>query len=578
MEYAPFQEVASRFSQVPPEEFIRSVVFIAPSGKVFSGAQAVFRTLAYAPGHGWMLWMYERIPAAGSLCEWFYCFVAGHRAFFSRLVRILWGKQVEPPSYILTRWVFLRLLGVIYLIAFVSLWRQLAGLIGSRGILPAAEFLRFVKSSLGPERYWLLPTLAWVSPSDGFLKFLALGGAVGSLLLIAGVATMPVLAILWLSYLSLATVGQVFLQFQWDALLLETGFLATLFAPWQLWPRRSCETRPSSLVLWLFRLLLFRLIFSSGAMKLLSGDPTWRNLTALSFHYETQPLPTPLGWYMHQLPLWFHKLSVAVTFSIELGVPFLIFSPRRLRFFAAFSLIFLQILIALTGNYTFFSLLTVALCLLLLDDQALRRCLGWKRMKATDQAGDFRSETRARRWIVTTLGVLILLGGLLQVGTMFLGGRWGQRIPRWFQAPHIVNHYGLFAVMTTSRPEIVVEGSNDGQTWLVYEFKYKPGDIMRPPPWVAPHQPRLDWQLWFAALRSYQQNPWFANFMLRVLEGSPEVLALLDRNPFPGGPPRYVRALLYEYHFTGLAEKCAHGAWWRRELKGLYFPVVTLRR
>jgi len=581
VDYAPFQEAADRFPEIPREEFERSVQLITPQGEVFRGAEAVFRTLALAPGLGSMLWIYRNLPGAAWLSERVYGWIAGHRAFASQLTRLLWGKRPEPPSHVLVRSVFLRFLGVIYLIAFLSLWRQLPGLVGSQGILPAAEFLARIRSVLeGPGRYWFFPTLAWLDSSDGFLQFLALGGAAASLFAIAGVAPLPVLAILWLFYLSLATIGGVFLRFQWDALLLETGFLAILFAPGRLRPNLAREAQPSRLVLWLLRLLLFRLIFCSGAAKLLSGDPTWRHLSALSFHYETQPLPTPLAWYAHQLPLWFQKSSAAAMFFIELAVPWLIFSPRRLRFLAALVIVFLQVLIALTGNYAFFNLLTVALCLLLFDDQALR---GWLPQKLGNkgQAAGSTSESRVRRAVVAVIGLPLLLAGLVQPLLLF----W-QTKPLWsaaqllglLQPLQVVNHYGLFSVMTTSRPEIVIEGSNDANNWQAYEFRYKPGDLSRSPPWVAPHQPRLDWQLWFAALGDYQQNPWFANLMARLLQGSPPVLALLGKNPFPGNPPRYLRAWVYEYHFSGPAARRSRGVWWQRESKGLYFPPVTLRR
>lgn len=580
VQFAPFQEVAGQFPQIPLEDFKKSVQLILPSGKVLCGAHAVFQTLAFVPGNQWKLWMYRHLPGAASVCEWVYRVVASHRTFFFGLTKICWGKHFEKPSYILTRWLFLRLLAVVYFIAFISLLPQISGLIGSNGILPAAHYLQLVKENFGIERYWFFPNLAWLNPSDTFLQFLALGGALLSLLLLLGVAVVPVLTLLWTFYLSLVVVGQDFMSFQWDILLLETGFLAIFFAPLRISPHLSRESDPSRTVLWLLRLLLFRLIFSSGAVKLLSGDPTWSNLTALQYHYETQPLPTPLAWYAHQWPASLHRISVLFIFFVELVTPFLIFTPRRLRFFAAGMMVSSQIVIGLTGNYTFFNLLTVALCLLLLDDAFLGQWLP-KRLtyKATPSA-ERPVEPRLKRYLVAPVAIMIVFLGLLQIAELF-GAR---RLPRpalkfqsWLSPFHVVNGYGLFAVMTTSRPEIVVEGSRDGETWLAYEFKYKPGDLKRPPPWVEPHQPRLDWQMWFAALGSYQNTRWFVNFMLRLLQGSPQVLGLLAKNPFPDGPPPYVRAELYDYHFTDRATRRANGTWWRRELKGLYFPVVSLK-
>ena len=480
------------------------------------------------------------------------------------------------------------MLGVVYFIAFLSLWSQIAGLIGAHGILPAHTLLEAVGKSFGAERYRLFPTLAWLDSSDGFLKFLAGSGAALSVLVILGVSTGPILLLLWLFYLSSVTTGRDFMAFQWDALLLEAGFLSIFFAPWQFlephWKtpgRFFSASPPSTTLLWLLRWLLFRLTFMSGVVKLWSGDPTWRHLTALNFHYETQPLPTPIAWYAHQLPRWFQKLSVAGVFFLELAVPFLIFAPRRPRLVAAGLMCSLQFLLALTGNYAFFNLLTVALCLLLLDDRFLRRFVPRPMVGRLLEAMKQRKYPRFHRRLTAALAVFIVGISAVQLTEQFTRGRNILRpaieVLRWLAPFQIVNSYGLFAVMTTSRPEIIVEGSQDGQTWLEYEFKYKPGDVKRAPLLVAPHQPRLDWQMWFAALGNYQENPWFVNFMVRLLEGSPEVLALLEKNPFPSAPPRYVRALVYNYHFTDFATRRATGTWWRREFRGTYFPVASLR-
>jgi len=395
-----------------------------------------------------------------------------------------------------------------------------------------------------------------------------------------GIAPAPCLALLWLIYLSLVTVGRDFYGFQWDNLLLETGFLAIFFAPLQLLPRPSREASPSRIVLWLLRLLLFKLIFSSGCVKLLSGDPNWRNLTALTFHYQTQPLPTWIGWYANQLPLWFQKFSCAAMFGIELGAPWLIFAPRRLRFLGGASIAFLQILILLTGNYTFFNFLTLALCLLLLDDFALGKFVP-PQFRARFTIRDSRfTPSLWHRLVTIPLAAVVLVVSLFQMISMF-GVRSNVLVPiavadEWLQPFRTVNSYGLFAVMTTERREIVVEGSNDGTNWLAYEFKFKPGDVNRRPEFVEPFQPRLDWQMWFAALGNYQGNPWFEDFCERLLQGSPDVLALLEKNPFLQKPPSYIRAEFYDYRFTTFAERRATGAWWKRELIGEYLPPVSL--
>ncbi len=490
----------------------------------------------------------------------------------------------RKPTYVLVRWVFLRLLGIVYLIAFLSVGRQLGGLVGSRGIEPAADLMRaaheqFDARGVGLRRYLLLPTLTWISVSDGFLRGLWVAGAVLSLALIFEVAPVPMLAALWLLYLSLTVVGRDFLSFQWDALLLETGLLAVFFAPPGLLPRRAGESPPSPIALWLLRWLLFRLMFGSGLVKLASGDPNWRRLTALEVHYETQPLPTWIGYYAHHLPAWFQRFSCGVMFAIEVGLPLLIVAPRRLRLWACAGLVFLQALIAATGNYCFFNLLAVTLCLLLLDDAVVARLLPAKLRRLAP-----RIEPAAPSW---PKWVLFPVAGVLGLVTIaeFVGGFIAVPWPapaialvRALRPLDSTNTYGLFAVMTTVRNEIIVEGSDDGGHWLPYEFKYKPGDVERRPGFVEPHQPRLDWQMWFAALGDVRSNPWFIEFCRRLLEGSPPVLALLRTNPFPHAPPHYVRAMLYTYRFTTLAEHRATGAWWKRQLLGLYLPPIALNQ
>lgn len=575
VDYAPYQEVAGQFPEIPLEKFQASVQLIESDGKVTGGAEAVFRTLASAPGRGRLFWMYQHIPGFRSITEWGYRLVARNRPFFSSLTRFFWGNEFRPATYFFTRWLFLRALGIIYLIAFVSLGIQVLGLVGENGITPAQSFLKAVAERFGPERFWLLPTLCWLNAGDFFLQFLCGGGALLSIGLIIGFAEVPLLILLWMFYLSLATVCGEFLSFQWDILLLETGFLSIFFASLGVGPKSFRISPPSHWTLWLLRWLLFRLTFMSGAVKLTSGDPAWRSLTAMTYHYETQPLPTWIGWYAHQWPVWFQKISTVGMFVIELAVPFLIFAPRRLRMLGGAAMIGLQILILLTGNYCFFNLLTIALCLLLYDDSFWPKWL--RHWSEPDLSRPLR---RWPKWLLAPLAVLILIVSTMQLLGM---SRWRIDWPRplfalhrWVEPFHIVSGYGLFAVMTTSRSEIVVEGSKDAENWQEYEFKYKPGGLAVRPGFVQPHQPRLDWQMWFAALGSYHENPWFISFCIRLLQGSPEVLGLIKKNPFPDRPPRFVRALVYDYHFTDAAARREKGTWWRRELKGLYCPVISL--
>ncbi|HVM61546.1 MAG TPA: lipase maturation factor family protein [Verrucomicrobiae bacterium] len=585
VEYVPFQHpsVAERFPELPREQCEQSVQLIDTDGSMYSAGDAVFRTLAFAPRHRWPLEMYRSVPGVAVVTESFYHFVAKHRTGFSFLTRLLWGQHVEQPTHFLTRWLFLRLLGLAYLFAFLSLWTQVDGLIGRHGIMPAAHLMDlariWVQEPNGWSIHWQMPTLCWFSASDGFLHFLCAGGTILSLLVIFGFAPAPALATLWLFYLSLSVVGDIFLGYQWDALLLETSLLAIFFAPLQLLPDLKREAPPSRIVLWLLRWLLFRLMFASGVVKLATHDPTWRSLTALTFHYETQPLPTWIAWYANQLPLWFQKFSCAVMFAIELGTPFLIFTPRRLRFVAAGAITLLMLLIAAAGNYCFFNLLTIALGVLLLDDAALQRFVPVRWRNLQPKPGRLRWPN----WVTVPLALIVL-----PVTSMTLASAFREEIAWPFPMVELYdilsptrsfNGYGLFAFMTTVRPEIVIEGSDDAQTWRPYEFKYKPGDLNHRPAFIEPFQPRLDWQMWFEALRVGRARPsqWFLSFCEKLLRGQPEVLALLKTNPFPNAPPRYVRAMVYDYHFTTFAQRRDTGAWWRRTLLGPYCPVLSLK-
>ncbi len=556
--YAPSQEVGSRYPQIPARSFSESVQLVMPGGEVLSGARAVFVTLTYAPGMAWLIWVYNHVPGFAPVSEAAYRLIAAHRTLFYRLTLLTFGKRVMPLKFAKVEWLFLRLLAAIYLIAFASLAFQITGLIGEHGILPLGGYLDAVSKTLGVRGYWSMPAIFWIAHGDGFVKAVTVAGAALAAALLPGILKGAwerlLLASLYLLYLSLCSAGQDFLSFQWDSLLLETGFLAIFLGN-------------SKVVALLFRWLLFRLMFLSGVVKLTSHDPSWGNWSAIAFHYLTQPLPTPLAWYMYQLPRGFQRFSTITVLAIEIAVPFLFFAPRLWRFWGAGLALFLQALIFLSGNYTFFNLLTISLCVFLFDDRAFERV----RLPARS------ARTGAMAvWAVT---IVILVLSVSELGEMFFDSS-SEPVNAVVQiaAPfQIANTYGLFASMTITRPEILVQGSNDGVTWLDYEFPYKPGDLRRPPHWVAPYQPRLDWQMWFAALSGYRATPWFTNLMVRLLQGSPDVLGLLRKNPFPNAPPKYVRAELFDYSFTDFAARRATGDWWMRKPRGLYFPQISLQ-
>src|SRR5438874_4915998 len=581
VDYEISQKVGDRFPEIPREQFERSVIYVETDGAVFSGAEAVFRSLRCRSSKTWLAWSYYHVRGFASVSESFYEIISSHRDFGSAITRLLWGDDVRPPTYFVARRWFLRALGLTYLIAFVSLWMQIDGLIGSNGVTPVSAFLAAVRGELGPRALSILPTFCWLNSDNAFLHFLCGGGVVLSLLLIFGIAPAVSLIALFAFYLSLTIAGQTFLSFQWDILLLEAGFLSIFLAPWQLWPKPGREPPVSRAGFFLLKLLLFKLMVMSGVVKLTSGDDCWWSLAALDYHYWSQPLPTVFAWWADQNPEWFKHFSVAFCLIVEIIVPVFFWTPRRLRLTACGLVVFLQIAIAVTGNYCFFNLLTIALCLLLIDDAVWRRRRG--ALQADEETRAVVSASMGHRLSILAAAIVVIVTLPLNAWLIFTAfkpeAKWPRSLVFFYEQVEtfrIANSYGLFRVMTKDRREIVIEGSADGIDWQPYEFKWKPGDVLRAPGWCAPHQPRLDWQMWFAALGSYQQNPWFIQTVISLLRGKPEVAALFQRNPFPQSAPRYVRATFYRYRFTTVQEHRQTGAWWKRQELGEYLPSISL--
>jgi len=561
--YRPYQEVASQYPQIRRADFQRAVQYIA-GDRLASAAEASFLTLSHAPGQGFWLTLYRRLPGFAAMAEWIYAFIAAHRSAFHRVSLFLWGREHEPPRYDLVSFVFLRLLGLIYLAAFVSFGVQALGLIGSQGILPIAGLVKLIGSSAGVERFFVMPMLFWINASDLAIRLVCWAGAGFALLLIFNVLPRLCLLALYVLYLSLLYGGQTFMSFQWDTFLLETGFLSLLL---------SFAQKPG---IWLLRWLLFRFMFMSGVVKLLSGDAHWWNLSALSYHFYTQPLPTPLAWYAAHWQPSVLKVLTAGVFFVELLLPFLIFCPRRLRFLAAFGILLLQSCILITGNYNWFNLQTMLLCLVLFDDAALRKCLPQRLVQALSRRIRQRS-SKAVSIVVGAWGLLLVFLSLVQMDVRFGGNppTAVRYLDQLLEPMRMTSSYGLFAVMTTERNEIIIEGSDDGTEWREYEFRYKPGDVTRRPPWNIPHQPRLDWQMWFAALDDPRRLNWFPHFLERLLQNEPTVTGLLEKNPFAAKAPQYIRAEFYDYTFSS-GEELHQGLWWQRRSVGSYFPVVRL--
>ena len=461
-------------------------------------------------------------------------------------------------AFLSARRVFSAVFGFAFSAAFLSIAGQVRGLFGERGIMPAGEFLKAVHSQLGARAFWEVPSLCWLGAGDGFLVALCIVGAVLSLAIALGFAPGASALGCWAIYLSLCSVGSPFLNFQWDALLIETALLSAFWLPWRPRPDWGNETPGQKLARWLIWWLLARLMFESALVKLTWGDETWWSLSALDFHFETQPLPLATAWYAHHAPRWLLRVATSVMFVIEFAAPFLILAPRRWRHGGGLALIALQIGIAATGNYACFNLLSIALCIPLFDDDFFP---ARPRIAPVKMPGFTK-----RRTALAIACAVLTLPGLIQ----------GFRVdcPQPLAALRSFNGYGLFRVMTTQRPEVVIEGSNDGATWSEYAFPWKPGDVRRSPALVAPHQPRVDWQMWFAALGDVRSNPWLVNLLARTLQGSPEVLAFYEWNPFPNHPPRFMRAVLYDYRFTRAGES----GWWHREKRGIYCPPISLTK
>ncbi|MFQ5876667.1 MAG: lipase maturation factor family protein [Acidobacteriota bacterium] len=481
----------------------------------------------------------------------------------------------EAPSYWLTRFVILRLLGLVYFVAFFSLARQVLPLIGSDGLLPVGHFLGRVQAHFGSrlEGFLRLPGLFWLDASDPFLLSTAYAGAALSLVVLLGFANGLVLAFLWALYLSFVAIGQDWYSYGWEIQLLETGFLAIFLTPLldgRPFPRRP----PPAPVFWLYRWLIFRIMLGAGLIKL-RGDSCWRDLTCLDYHYETQPIPNPLSRVLHFMPRWFQRLGVLFNHLVELVVPWPAFGPRTLRHLAGILLVLFQVILILSGNLAFLNWLTIIPALACFDDSLLRRVLPRRLVERAERAAAAARGSRAQTAAVALLTVLVAVLSLNPLGNL-LSSR--QMMNTSFDPLHLVNTYGAFGSVGRERREIVFEGTDEPvpaarARWREYEFKCKPGNPYRRPCVITPYHYRLDWQIWFAAMSTPERYPWTLHFVWKLLHNDPGALGLLAGNPFPGSPPRFVRAVLYRYRFAPPGDP--GGAWWRRERIAIWIPPVS---
>jgi hypothetical protein len=466
----------------------------------------------------------------------------------------------EAANYWLSRFLFQRGLALVYLIAFLVALNQFRPLLGEHGLLPVPNFVKQAPFADSPSLFYLFP-------KDAAFAAAAWGGIALSLAALIGLSgrlsvgfSMAIWAALWALYISFVNVGQVFYGYGWETMLLEAGFCAIFLG--------EGATAPNMIPLWILRWMEFRVMFGAGLIKL-RGDSCWRDLTCLDYHYETQPIPNPLSWYFHALPKWALHGGVAFNHFIEIVVPFGYFLPQPFATIAGALTILFQCMLMLSGNLSFLNLLTVVLAIPMLDGRLLARFMPHAPM--LHEAGRWHEYA-----VLGYAAVVVLLS--IRPAINLVSSR--QLMNASFEPLHLVNTYGAFGSIGRTRYEIVVEGSSDAAmldgSWRAYEFRGKPGDPLRMPPQIAPYQLRLDWQMWFAAMSRYTDEPWFVNFAAKLLEGDSAVLSLMRTNPFPDTPPRFVRARLYRYRFSTGAERTKSGAWWQRELVGLWFPAVSL--
>ncbi len=486
-----------------------------------------------------------------------------------------WFADSEGPmGYWLTRFVILRLLGLVYLVAFLAAANQLVPLIGHDGLLPADLWLRNLADHFGSRSagFFNVPSVFWWGISDGGLLVVAWIGAGLSLAVLLGYANSIVLLLLWVLYTSIVNVGQLWYSYGWEIQLLETGFLAVFLCPLldgRPFPRRA----PPVVVVWLYRWLIFRIMLGAGLIKL-RGDACWRDLTCLYYHYETQPIPNPLSWWLHFCPAWFHRLGTLWNHIIELAVPWFAFGPRPARHVAGILMAGFQVVLILSGNLSFLNWLTIVPCLACLDDTFWARILPRSLVERAIRAAESAERSCPQEIAAIALAAVV---AALSVDPVLNLIEPGQVMNTSFNRLNLVNTYGAFGTVGRERMEIVFEGTSnaspDFAVWREYEFKAKPGDLRRRPVIVAPYQPRIDWQIWFAAMATPNQYPWTVHFVWKLLHNDPGTLSLIAGNPFPAEPPRYVRAVLYRYRFTQPGEGAS---WWKRERLGLWLPPISL--
>ncbi|XP_075021587.1 lipase maturation factor 1 isoform X2 [Calonectris borealis] len=514
------------------------------------------------------------------------------------------GSRAGPPppgTFWLTRIVLLRSIALLYFVAFLVAYHQNKQLIGEKGLLPCKLYLQnvkeYFKGKINLDALSYAPTIIWFldwSDMDSILDYLSLFGlATSAFVLVTGCANMVLMAVLWVLYLSLVNVGQIWYSFGWESQLLETGFLGIFLCPLWTLSRLPRHTPPSRIVIWGFRWLIFRIMLGAGLIKI-RGDRCWRELTCMDYHYETQPVPNPIAYFMHRSPRWFHQFETLVNHFIELVVPFFLFLGRRMCIVHGLLQILFQVLLIISGNLSFLNWLTIVPSIACFDDNSLGFLFSSKRggvkervaqmqlKEATGEQLPLRYGCYVRKVVNISFGLLIAYLSIPVVPNL-LNSR--QVMNTSFNPLRIVNTYGAFGSITKERTEVILQGTssldpNDpAAVWEEYDFKCKPGDLKRRPCFITPYHYRLDWLMWFAAFQTYEQNEWIIHLAGKLLAQEEETLSLMATNPFAGrAPPRWIRGEHFKYKFSRPGGKHAsEGRWWIRKRIGPYFPPVNLQ-
>lgn len=519
VEFIPYQSLNKKYPKAPKLDYEKSVVFFT-STSVSTGAEAIF-SFFNVVGKKWPKKLYENSKLISKLSEVFYSYIAKNRKLFGFLSRTLFGDNFMPDSYKISSWIFGRMLGLVGAAAFLSFWIQADLIIGSNGIVPFFENLTqiesfIIKSDLDTSKWIAKPTLLWLHNSDLWLNIVLLIGFISSLFLAVGLVPHVSILLSWASYLSIASVAEPFLNFQWDALLLEVFLVSIFFVPWRVFDKKDNIELPPTIGRWLLWLLIMKLMLQSGIVKFtffdVDGSNAWRDLTALEYHFWTQPIPSWLSYYFDALPAVIDKIALFFTYVCELIIPFFILLPRRMRRIAAISLILFQFLIILSGNYGFFNLLTITLCISLLDDQYLRKFNFVSVVNSKPYLKNYMVFKKVKRGLSFLVLILFVYSFVIFIGRDFNGNRLSssdlnqkvsvleQKLLDFSQTSRSINSYGLFRVMTKTRPEFQIELQYEDSLWVPIDFDYKPNKIKKKPAFFFPHMPRVDWQIWFEAL------------------------------------------------------------------------------